>query len=196
MKKINLVFSLFAVAVMAVGVQAASFSIAGAGNIAEGTTSGTLDIVWSGSNGITFADGGVALKISSSTPGVIKFTTATLLNGPPAYWSDVVVNGISDDSVGVLNGFSVGSAGLPATGDAVYARIGYDVIAPGTTGLSLAVQGEDPLWDGAQGDVSSLITLGTASLTVTGGGPVIPEPATLAMVATGMIGLVLRRRNG
>lgn len=196
MKKIF--FGLCAFAVLSVSfAQAASFSILGAGDLsgAAGTT-GQLQIQYDPApGGATFADGSIRLALNSSTPGVIKLTGATILE-PAARWGgSVQVLGVTENSIGQMNAFSVGNPGLPANGTSIYATVDYTFVGDGSTTLSLAVQGEDPLYDGAQGDVSGSVSLLSATLK-NSTGTTIPEPATLAMVATGMIGLVLRRRNG
>jgi hypothetical protein len=197
MKKINFVFSLVAVALLSVVVQAASFSIVGGGDFSSvaGTT-GQLQIQFNPApQGITFADGGIRLSLTSSNPGVIRFTGAAILDAAARWGNSVQVIGVGADAVAQLNAFSVGNPGLPAAAVSTFATVDYEFLGDGTTTLALGVQGEDPLFDGVQEDVSGVISLGTSIINnVTG--PIIPEPGTLAMAGMGLIGLVLRRRNG
>ncbi|TWU28216.1 PEP-CTERM sorting domain-containing protein [Bythopirellula polymerisocia] len=193
MKKIN-IFALSAVIVLcaSVATQAASFSIVGGGDLTIGAT-GLLDIVYDPApQGASFQNGGLGLQLTSGTPGVIEFTSAEVLN-PAGRWTAVQAS-FGADAASPLNGFSVGSPGLPTGATSIYAQVGYKVLAAGSTLLSIGVQGEDPIFDGSQGDLSSATMLGTAEVRVAGAP--IPEPATLALVGMSLIGLVVRRRNG
>ncbi len=196
MKKITFVFSLFAVALLSVAAQAASFSILGAGELSglAGTT-GQLQIQYNPlpEGNITFADGGIRLALTSSVPGVIKLTGATILDAAARWGNSVQVLGVTDNSVGQLNAFSVGNPGLPSSASSIFATVNFEFLADGLTQLSLGVQGEDPLFDGVLGeDVSNRVALLGASLKNT----TVPEPATLAMVGISLVGLAFRRRNG
>ncbi|MDZ4657255.1 MAG: PEP-CTERM sorting domain-containing protein [Bythopirellula sp.] len=194
MKNFNLgSLALAVVVALSTFAQAGSFSIVGGGLLPAGTTSGVLDIVYNPiPGGVTFGNGGVALSVLSSTPGVIKFTGASVLN-PAGRWTAVIATPPTDDAASALDGFSVGTQGLSSTLTSIYAQLNYEVLGSGTTILSLATHGEDALFDGAQGDVSSTTQLVGTPVTVASE---IPEPASLAMAGMGLIGLAFRRRNG
>jgi hypothetical protein len=89
----------------------------------------------------------------------------------------------------------VASPGLPQGDNVVYAEIGWKALAQGTTDVTVAVSGEDPLFDGSippfGADVSGDYTFVPTTLVIG-----VPEPATLAMAGMSLIGLAFRRRNG
>lgn len=151
----------------------------------------------------TFVNGGINFSFKADTAGVIRFDSATANNEGGRWVPAGAKAEVSSDGQSVVIGLeSVLTNGLTGlNGDTVLATINYTVLgaAGATTPISFVVA-EEALYDGSINvpfgeDVTGNYTFAPGTISV-GGDVIIPEPATLAMVATGMIGLVLRRRNG
>jgi hypothetical protein len=117
---------------------------------------GTLQILYHGEEeNLSFAVGGLDLKLTSSTAGVIKFLDAQV-NNDDERWDIAVARQTTDNEVGELYTGSIFSPGL-APGLQVFAEVKYSLLGPGSTDLLLDVGGEDPLYQGDRGDVSSYV---------------------------------------
>ncbi|WP_197530451.1 PEP-CTERM sorting domain-containing protein [Bythopirellula polymerisocia] len=134
---------------------AALFSVQVTQPALEVGDTGILQILYdSEPDNFTFANGGISLNLSSSRQGVIQFTAAQV-NNDKENWALVVARDISSDSVGELRAFSVLTPGFVESGTQLFAQIEYTLLGTGFTELSIDVEGEDPLYDGTEGDVSS-----------------------------------------
>lgn len=153
-----------------------------------------------------FTNGGIDLKLTSSNPGVVEFTNAsvhmpTLLGGAVQRWTTGVVQGLTADSISLIRGGAIGSVGLdPAIPGNVldgsssrflFATVDYSFVGPGVTEIlpGEGTPGESFVNNGA---VMSNVELVGVSLD----GGIIPEPSSMILASMGLIGLVLRRRNG
>jgi hypothetical protein len=190
MKKIN--FGLFAFALMLVATvaQAGTVRLTGnVGNTPPGMHSGTINVVFDLNAQDTLSNGGVAgLQVVNSNPGLIRFTSAEIING--GRWTSAVAT--FTDGQATFNSTSVLTPALsPAGGQGVvFATIGWEYVGV-TTGLAILsiVLPEEALVDGRDGGVDV-----TADYTVHP--DFIPEPSILAMVGMSLVGLAFRRRNG
>lgn len=190
-------FGMFAVAcALAVSAaQAGTLRLAGdVGVLAEGVTGGTIEVLIDLDSADTLQNGGLAnLKVLAGG-SAIKFTGATMPND--GKWTSVTP--FFTDNTATFNSSSVLTPAFSPAGSQgnVIGRITYEVVGTGDVPLTWEIP-EEALVDGRDfgTDVTANYT-GTPNLISVGGDVIIPEPATLAMVATGMIGLVLRRRNG
>ena len=116
---------------------------------------GKLRVIYNGgTENHAFENGGIGLKLTSSNPGVIKFSDAQILNAD-GRWVVATARGIGDDAVAEMFASSLLTPGLAGTGPQIFAEIEYSLLGPGFTDLALDIQGEDPLVDGSVGDVSS-----------------------------------------
>jgi hypothetical protein len=117
---------------------------------------GTLQILYHGEEeNLSFAVGGLDLKLTSSTAGVIKFLDAHVVNDSEQ-WDIAVARQTTDNEVGELFAASIFSPGL-APGSQVFAEVKYSLLGSGYTDLLLDVGGEDPLYQGDRGDVSGYV---------------------------------------
>ncbi len=115
---------------------------------------GRLRVMYDGgSEDYSFANGGIWLKLTSSNPGVISFSDAQVFNDDER-WAFATARGLTADSIDELLAFSVLTPGMTGIGPQVFAEIEYSRLGSGFTDLVLDVQGDDPLVDGAFGDVS------------------------------------------
>ncbi len=192
MKKItSIALALCVLIVFSAPTNAASFSIVGdVGLLTPGTTGGTLDIMYNPSpEGYTFANGGIRLELLSDTPGIITFTNVVVPNG--GKWTAATSNSVVPNRA-EFEAFSILTSGLNSAAPSLFATVDYTVNAgaAGLTNLSLGGTGLDPLFDGEAGDVTANIEFNGAFVSL------IPEPGSIAMAGFGLIGLVLRRRNG
>jgi hypothetical protein len=196
MNKIN--SGLFAVALMLVATvaHAGTVRLAGnVGNIPAGMHSGSIDVVLDLDSGDTLQNGGVAgLTVLNSNPGLIKFTTSTVINGGRWSGNPSAIVSATGDSV-VFNSSSVSTPALsPGGAGVVFATINWEQVgvATGQANLTFAPFAEETFYDGVKG--------GGTDVTVNYQGQAnfifIPEPATLAMVGMSLVGLAFRRRNG
>jgi hypothetical protein len=123
----------------------------GAGDI------GTLQILYHGEEeNLSFAVGGLDLKLSSSTAGVIKFLDAEVINDD-GRWDVALARDISDNEISDLFTASLFTPGLAPGGPQVFAEVKYSLVGAGHTELLLDVGGEDPLYQGDRGDVASYV---------------------------------------
>ncbi len=134
---------------------------------------GKLRVIYNGGTANhAFENGGIGLKLTSSNPGVIKFTDAEILNDDQR-WLIAAARGIGDDAVAELFAMSLFTPGLAGTGPQIFAEIEYSLLGPGFTDLALDIQGEDPLVDNSVGDVSSgILSRGTCLGECLGSSPV------------------------
>lgn len=117
---------------------------------------GTLHILYHGEEeNLSFAVGGLDLKLSSSNAGVIKFLDAEVKNDDNR-WDAAIARNITDNEIGDLFTASLFSPGL-APGSQVFAEVKYSRVGAGFTNLLVDVGGEDPLYQGDRGDVSSYV---------------------------------------
>jgi hypothetical protein len=159
-------------------------------------TSGTLQILINTlPENYTFMNGGIALALNSSTPGVIEFTGGNVIN-TDGRWAAAVVQLVTADQIGRIFGASVLTPGLPSGTAVLFAELDYDVIGPTGSSTSLTLELlEDGLYDGSINppvgfDVSGSFTIHDGLITV------VPEPACLTMIGLAAIGLLSRRSSG
>jgi hypothetical protein len=154
---------------------------------------GTINVVFDLLPGHTFANGGISFGVKLSNLDIVKFTSAEVLN-PTGRWS-VATNVTTPDMV-TFNAASLLTTGLPAGGqNVVFATIDFEFIrnTPGSVDIFFITTEEslfDPNFLDPRDWTTSLYTFLPSSASI------IPEPATLAMAGLGLIGVVLRRRNG
>lgn len=181
-------------------------------SLSPDATSGSLYVlVNTDPEGYAFNNGSLGVSVSSSVPGVVSITDATMSNpsffgGFAERWTATSVVGVGPDGVDELLGLAVGTAGLDgglpaegengdlnfnANGDFVFAKIDYDVIGLGSTTLEIGEIGRqgDFLAQGGVGDVSDDVAFGTATLSV------IPEPTTAVLLGMGGMAVLTRRRS-
>ncbi len=174
---------------------------------ASGQTGTIQLIVDNSTDPLTFADGVLGVAVSSSNPGVIEFTGATVFT--PSFfggfvdrWSAGTVLNLTEDTIDRLQGTSISTAGLDGSiGPNVdgggpnlflFAEIEFTVVGIGSTDIVLGnIPGGAFLTQGGLGDVSGLVSLGSTQITVEG----IPEPATLALAGFAMVGMLCTRRR-
>ncbi len=139
----------------------------------------------------SFMNGGIGLALTLSSPGVIEFTDATVING--GRWAVVVNGAVTPTTTGTLNAFSLSTPGLPSGFDVVFATVGFKVVGFGLTQVIVAPSGEDPLFDGSVppfgADVSREFTFQSAIV-----GPMAdPEPSSIVLAILGCLGWNFRR---
>jgi hypothetical protein len=155
----------------------------------------------------------------SDTAGSLswKDTEGGFLGAPDGLWDSTAPAAFDSHFRGTLTDAGrniVAETGAVAPGNftAKFNLLGAGVFSEVSTGsftfngtattLNLVVAnpaGGDILVAGLNGSTVAGVfptTVNNVSVTIGGGGPVIPEPGTLAMAGMGLVGLVLRRRNG
>ncbi len=191
---------------------AASAYVVGGGQVSA--TVGSLQIIIDiAPELVPMAVGGVELTMTSTTPGFLKFTGATVHNpilGTDSTgqtikrWEIALGTNRTSEKI-VFLGASIFSPAMdmsypqnpisPGSSEFLFATIDYEILQPsGSTLIDLF----PTYYYGAfvNGyDFPPGIVTGT---TINFSGAVVsnPEPATLAMAGMGLIGFVLRRRNG
>lgn len=113
---------------------------------------GILRIIYDGD--YTFENGGLDLKLSNDTPGVIKFLDASIINNDDR-WVVASTSGLSDDSINHFNAASLLTTGLAGNGSRIFAEVTYSLLGNGSTNLLLDIGGQDPVVHGPLGDVSA-----------------------------------------
>lgn len=165
---------------------------------------GTLQVlIDTAPEGFTFANGAVGVSVTSSTPGVIQITDATVFTpdffgGFVERWTSGSVQNLTADGIDELLGLSVNTAGLDGGVDGnadgpggtfLFASIDYTVVGEGSTTLSLGEIARDGFIVDSNQDVSGSISFGQSTFTV------VPEPTSLALIGLGGL-LIARRRRG
>ena len=118
---------------------------------------GTLQILYDGEEeNLSFAVGGLDLKLTSSTAGVIKFLDAEVKNDD-GRWDIALARDIADNEIGDLFTASLFTPGMTPGGPQIFAEVKYRLVGSGFTDLLLDVGGEDPLYQGDRGDVSNFV---------------------------------------
>ncbi len=140
----------------------------------------------------SFMNGGIGLALTLTNPGVVEFTSATVLN-PSGRWTVAGANNVTPNSTGLLYAYSVLSPGLPSGTDVVFATVEYKVVGYGNTTVLVGPSGEDPLYDGTVppfgADVSGEFTFQSAIV-----GPWDdPEPSSIVLAILGCLGWNFRR---
>jgi hypothetical protein len=192
MKKIT--FGLFALALTcAVSVaQAGMVTFEGdVGALPIGSTGGTINLVIDLDSADNLANGGLSFGIAHDNASLVTFTGATVHN-PSNRWT--VASAEATAGAVLFNIFSVQSPAFPMGGqDQLIATVNYELAAgaTGTANLSWLLN-EESLVDGR--NFGTVVT--DNYVFVSAFISVIPEPGTLAMAGLGLIGVVLRRRNG
>ncbi len=175
---------------------------------ASGQTGTIQLIVDNTTDPLLFSDGVLGVTVSSSNPGVIQFTGATVFTpsffgGLVDRWSAGTVLNLTNDTIDRLQGTSISTAGLdgniPDNVDGggpnlfLFAEIEFTVVGTGSTDIILGeIPGGAFLTQGGLGDVSGLVSLGSTQITVEG---IIPEPTSLALASLGLIGVLATRRR-
>lgn len=142
---------------LSTNAEAGLFSLEIADRALEPGDEGTLRIVYEdGDENFSFFNGGLHLNLRSSTPGVIKFLDAEILNFDER-WTIAIADQITDDQVGRLFAASIMTQGLAGTSPRTFAEIKYSLVGPGSTELLVDIGGEDPLVEGPLGEISALV---------------------------------------
>jgi hypothetical protein len=103
---------------------------------------GKLQVLYHGEEeNLSFAVGGLDLKLSSSTAGVIKFLDAEVVNDR-GQWELAIARDITDNEIGDLFTASLFSPGLAPGGPQVFAEVSYSLVGSGFTELLLDVGAE------------------------------------------------------
>ncbi len=133
--------------------------------------------------------GGVEMDVKSSNPNLIKFTSVQITD--PPRWAGTPTT-FTEDLVNLV-AYSILTPGLPTGGqDVLFATIQYERVGKfGISRLSF-IFGDDALVDGKSPDVVVTDQYYFESYFVAW----IPEPGSLTLAITSLIGLVLRRRHG
>jgi hypothetical protein len=176
-------------------LSAATISVeygSGSSQFAAPGSTGTFEIQFNtGPENRTFQNGGIGLALTLSTPGVIEFTGAQIING--GRWAVLGPIDVTANSTGTLNAFSLSTPGLPSGFDIVYATVDYKVIGRGSTTINVGVSGEDPLFDGTVPPFGADVT---SEFAFWGNVFTNPEPSSMVLATIGCAAVILRRRNG
>ncbi|MDZ4657257.1 MAG: PEP-CTERM sorting domain-containing protein [Bythopirellula sp.] len=171
-----------------------SGSVYFAGDVGATATgsSGTIEIRMNLDSMDDLGNGGVELGVQLGTPGVVKFTSAEIINSPFRWVSPT--ESVENNSVHFFSNSFVGPVLRQGAQGVLYATINYVRIGPGSTPLTFTI-GSEALVNGPNFPGNADVTQNYAFYGSSIGLLEVPEPASVSLLLLSGLSLLGRRRR-